>query len=266
MKFKFIYLMCCLLALGSCSQRNLAYLSDLQSENVYVEEIKNNAEPKIQTDDILSISVNSMSPETNFLFNNTLHMKVNGPVGSANYSNRIEELNEGYLVDKNGDIKFPVIGKINLAGLTKEEASEKLSVILAKEYVKNPVVVVRFMNFKVTVIGEVNDPSTFTIPASKINIFEALGYAGDMTAYGKRENVLIMREKNGERSAVRLNLNNKDVLNSPYFYLQQNDIVYVEPDKSKGAQANINRSNVQFGVTVVLSLLSIITLYATNVL
>src|SRR5688572_19522087 len=106
-----------------------------------------------------------------------------------------------------------------------------------KAHVKNPIVNIRFLNFKVTVIGEVNAPATFTVDTEKINVLEALGLAGDMTAFGKRDNVLIIREKEGVRSTARINLNNKDVLNSPFFYLQQNDIVYVEPEnKSKVAE------------------------------
>lgn len=100
------------------------------------------------------------------------------------------------------------------------------------------------MNFMVTVIGEVNNPSTFTVPTEKINILEALGLAGDMTVYGKRENVLVIREKDGIRSVNRLNLNDKDILSSPFYYLTQNDVVYVEPDRIKAIQASTNQRNL----------------------
>lgn len=186
--------------------------------------------PKIQSGDILSISVSSLSPESNVLFNNVL-------LPTANNNNVIaDKLDEGYLVDKDGFINFPVLGKIRLAGFSKEEATQKMTDLI-KENVKNPIVNIRYLNFSVTVIGEVNTPSTFVIPSEKVNVLEALGLAGDMTAFGRRENVLIIREKEGVRTTSRINLNNKDVLNSPYFYLQQNDIVYVEPDnKTKVAQ------------------------------
>src|SRR5690606_2725158 len=127
-----------------------------------------------------------------------------------------------------------------------------------KEYVKDPIVNIRFLNFKVTVIGEVNNPATFTVATEKINVLEALGLAGDMTPYGKRENVLIIREKNGVRSATRFNLNEKDILSSPMYYLQQNDVVYVEPDKIKAVIASTNqRAFTIIGITtsVVISLL-----------
>jgi len=204
-----------LILLSSCSQRNLVYFSDLPASSEFNTPVKNYIPPKIQSDDILSVSVSSLNPESNVLFNNVLL-----PTTGNNTNVIADKINEGYIVDKNGSINFPVIGKIPLAGLTKEQATEKMTDLI-KAHVKN---------FKVTVIGEVNKPSTFTVATEKINVLEALGLAGDMTAYGRRENVLIIREKDGVRSTSRINLNNKDVLNSAYFYLQQNDIVYVEPD------------------------------------
>lgn len=212
-----------LVLLSSCSKRNLVYFSDLPSSSDFNTPVKNYVAPKIQADDILSVSVSSLNPESNVLFNNVLLPSTGNTTVIA------DKINEGYLVDKNGSINFPVIGKIPLAGLTKEQATEKMTDLI-KAHVKNPIVNIRFLNFKVTVIGEVNKPATFTVPTEKINILEALGLAGDMTAFGKRENVLIIREKDGVRTTSRINLNNKEVLNSPYFYLQQNDIVYVEPE------------------------------------
>jgi len=223
-----------LILITSCSspKRNLVYFSDLPTTNDYSTKINNYTPPKIQADDILSISVSSLNPESNVLFNNVLLP------AAGNNQVIADKINEGYVVDKNGFINFPVIGKIALAGLSKEQANEKMTGLI-KEHVKNPIVNIRFVNFKVTVIGEVNQPATFTVATEKINVLEALGLAGDMTTFGKRENVLIIREKEGVRNTARINLNNKDVLSSPYFYLQQNDIVYVEPEnKSKAAQTD----------------------------
>ena len=211
-----------LILLSSCAKRDLVYFSNL-SPTEPGSPIKNYTAPKIQADDILTITVSSLSAESNVIFNNVI-LPDNGNVGSV-----AERINEGYLVDKNGFINFPVIGKISLAGLTKEEAQDKMTDLI-KVQVKNPIVNVRFRNFKVTVVGEVNKPATFTVETEKINLIEALGMAGDMTAFGRRENVLLIREKDGIRTTTRINLNNKDVLASPYFYLQQNDVVYVEPD------------------------------------
>jgi polysaccharide biosynthesis/export protein len=212
------------LLIGSCSQRNLVYFSDLQPSANNESPIRNYVQPTIQPDDILSISVSSLNPESNVLFNNVI-LPTTANSGQVIAATKV---NEGYLVDKSGFINFPVIGKVMLAGLTKEQAIEKMTNEI-KVHVKNPIINVRFINFKVTVIGEVSKPSTFTVETEKINVLEALGLAGDMTAFGRRENVLIIREQQGVRRTTRINLNDKDVLNSPFFYLQQNDIVYVEP-------------------------------------
>lgn len=219
--YKLLYFLILILT-SACSKRNLVYFSDMPQSAEQSSPIKNYVAPKIQPDDVLSIAVSSLNAESNVLFNNILLPAT----GSTNVI--ADKINEGYLVDKNGFINFPVIGKIALAGLTKEEATEKMTDLI-KTQVKNPIVNLRFLNFKVTVIGEVSKPATFTVPSEKINVLEALGLAGDMTTYGRRETVLIIREKNGVRTTSRLNLNNKEVLNSPYYYLQQNDIVYVEP-------------------------------------
>lgn len=227
-----------ILLLSACSKRNLVYFSDMSSADPSAP-IKNFSSPRIQPDDILAITVSSLSAESNVLFNNVL-LPANGNVGTL-----AEKINEGYLVDKNGSINFPVIGRITLGGLTKEEATEKMTDLI-KTQVKNPIVNVRFKNFKVTVIGEVAKPATFIIETEKINVLEALGLAGDMTVFGRRENVLIIREKDGVRTTSRINLNNKGVLNSPFYYLQQNDIVYVEPDnKVKTADSSPGNRFIQ---------------------
>jgi len=147
---------------------------------------------------------------------------------------------------------------VQLAGLSKEQAINKLTDEIKKS-VKNPIVNIRFLNFRVTVIGEVNKPSTFTIPSERLNIIEALGLAGDLTAYGRRENILIIREQDGIRNTSRVNLASKDILNSPSFYLQQNDIVYVEPVKTRALQSSVGLSYLSTA-SIVVSILSIILL------
>jgi polysaccharide biosynthesis/export protein len=239
-----IFLFAVLLTVSSCGPtRNLAYFSDLKERNTYSEEIKNISIPKIQPNDLLSINISSESPESDLQFNRGMLAANEGKL-------------EGYLVNEDGYVNFPVIGSVQLAGLTKQEARKKLINELQK-YLKAPEVSIRNMNFKVTVIGEVNRPSTFTVPAEKISILEALGMAGDMTPFGKRENVIVMREEAGTRTMARLNLNSKEVLNSPYYYLQQNDVVYVEPDKMKQVQASTNTKFLAI-VTASVSLATII--------
>ena len=219
----------------SCSKRNLVYFSDIDSNSDYQIPLNQSNEPRVQVDDLLSITVTSLNSESNMLFNVGVLM----PSGDRNNTVVSNPINENYLVDKAGNINYPVIGLIKLEGLTKQEAINKMNVLLT-EYVKDPIINIRFMNFKVTVIGEVQRPNSFVIPTEKITVLEALGLAGDMTAWGKRENVLVLREIDGVRVASRINLNEKNVLNSPYFYLQQNDIVYVEPYKTKSIQADAN--------------------------
>lgn len=232
---------------SSCSTRNLVYFSDLPKKSQYISNVLEMPEPVIQPGDILSIKVNSLSPESDAIFN------------AGNDSRN--EIDNGYLVDKAGNINFPIAGKIKLAGLTNQQAREKMTKEVLR-YVKDPIVNLRILNFKVTVIGEVARPSTFTVPNEEINLLEALGMAGDMTVYGKRENVLIIREKEGRRTMARLDLNDKDVINSPYFYLQQNDIVYVEPVPARASQAN----NSNRYLSVIVGLTSVATLVISRLL
>ncbi|MFD2203290.1 polysaccharide biosynthesis/export family protein [Shivajiella indica] len=227
------------LLFSSCAQRNLVYFSDIDPYSDFTVPLSQSNEPRIQIDDLLSITVTSLNAESNMLFNVGVLM----PSGDRNNTVVSNPINENYLVDKSGNINYPVIGLIKLEGLTKQEAINKMAGLL-NEYVKDPIINIRFMNFKVTVIGEVQRPNSFVIPTEKITVLEALGLAGDMTAYGKRENVLVIREIDGVRTASRINLNEKGVLNSPYYYLQQNDIVYVEPYKTKAIQADANPQKI----------------------
>ncbi|MEO5977188.1 MAG: polysaccharide biosynthesis/export family protein [Chryseolinea sp.] len=238
--FRLITLFALVLSLSACNKQNLVYFSDMPQTAEQNSPIKNYVAPKIQPDDILSISVSSLSAESNVLFNNVL-LPLQG-----NTNVIADKINQGYIVDKNGFINFPVIGKIALAGLSKEDAQDKMTDLI-KAHVKNPIVNVRYINFKVTVIGEVMKPASFSVISEKINVLEALGLAGDMTPYGRRETVLVIREKGGVRTTSRLDLTQKEVLNSPFYYLQQNDIVYVEPD-NKVKTANLAPGNRFLGI------------------
>lgn len=215
----------------SCSgKRNLVYFSDLDLNSDQWKNVVSNGEPVILKNDVLAITVNTTSPESNVLFASSQNVEIINGVYEK----------PGYRVNLEGSINFPVLGKINLEGLTINQAQNVLEQQLNK-LTKNAIVNIRFMNFRVTVIGEVNHPSTFTITNDKVNVIEALGLAGDMTAYGKRENVLLIREVNSVRTMARINLNSQDVLSSPYFYLKQNDVIYVEPDKAKAY--DVSKSN-----------------------
>lgn len=252
---KYLFYLLSLFTLFSCTKRNLAYFSDIPEQAVYREKITNATESTIQADDILGITVSSSNPESNVLFNTSGGRSVGSAIGgNMTYDDNV--VNAGYLVDPDGFIDFPVLGRVQMGGLTKQQAKAKLIGELNR-YVKEPTVNIRFLNFRVTVIGEVKNPATFVIPSEKINILEALGLAGDMTAFGKRDNVLVIREEKGVRILSRVNLKSKDVLNSPNFYLQQNDVVYVEPNKTKEAQATTNTRIISY-VLAAVSLTSLI--------
>lgn len=248
MKLSFPCFVFILLFLSSCSSRNLIYFSDLPEMPVSTERIPKVLEPMIQPTDYLSVRVNTLNPETNVLFNSG----VMSPIGSSTGSEGTGGLsNEGYRVGNDGTINFPILGKVTLGGMTIDEATVKLTQLLENE-AKNPIVNIKIINFKISVLGEVSNPNTFTVLTENINIMEAIGLAGDLTAYGKRENVLVIRVKEGVRTTARLDLNKKEIFSSPYFYLQQNDMVYVEPVKARAQQASMSRSNI----TLMISILS----------
>src|SRR5690554_5176321 len=243
-----------LVIFSSCATRNIIYFSDLPQDAVSTEEVNNILDPLIQPTDYVSVRVNTLNPETNLLFNSGVIPNIGG--GSGNVGSLS---NEGYRVDKDGAINFPILGKVVLGGLTIDEATEKLTRLLENE-AKNPIVNIKILNFKITVLGEVGSPGTFNVSTENINIIEAIGLAGDLTPYGKRENLLLIRVKDGVRTTARLDLNKKDVFSSPYFYLQQNDLIYVEPVRARAEQASMSRSNI----SLAFSIISIATLLLTR--
>jgi polysaccharide biosynthesis/export protein len=190
-------------------------------------------EPVIQKNDLLSISVSSLNKDASTIFNTT-NLSVSQ---NANATSTLSPA-AGYLVDQDGNIKFPLLGNIQAAGISKKELTEKITRQLVKEsLLYDPIVDIRYLNFKVSVLGEVNRPSIFTIPNEKITLLEALGLAGDLTIYAKRDNILLIREENGTQQVRRLDLTTSDFFKSPYYFLKSNDIVYVEPNKAKIASS-----------------------------
>jgi polysaccharide export outer membrane protein len=213
-------------------------------------------EPRIQPDDILSISLFTIDPATSMVVNqlNTQSIGVGNLTGAnTNLSS------SGFLVDGNGNVQLSVIGEINLLGLTTKEARELIQLRAEKSF-NMPNVQVRFSNFKITILGEVNRPATYTVPNEKLTVLDALGLAGDLTIFGKRENVLLIREQNGEKQFARLNLNSAELFNSQYYYLKQNDVLYVEPNKGKAASLNVARTQtfalIGTALTVLIALIA----------
>jgi len=211
---------------GCAARRDLVYFSNM-AETATVSKSQDQ-QLLIKRGDVVNVTVNSLSPESNNLFYGNKNMGTNPRPGS-----------EGYKVDRNGNIQLPLIGEIKIEGLSVEDAQTAIASQLIK-HVKSPVVDLRLSNFKITVIGEVNKPATFIINDEQVNVLEALGLAGDMTVYGKRENVLIIRNEDGNKTMTRLNLNKLESMKSPYFTLKQNDIVYIEPDRSKAVEYSQN--------------------------
>lgn len=252
--------------LCSCTpQRNLVYFSDLAPQGDTTE-IVSKAQAKIEKGDILGINIITMNPEYNQLFYSgslSQSLAVPSTSGSNGSSNNFDGTRNGYLVDENGQVNLPVLGKIDLVGLTRQQAQDKITAEVAKT-AKDPIVNVKFLNYKVTVIGEVSHPGSFTVPDERVNVLEALGMAGDMTPYSVRENVLVVREKEGKRTMERLDLTKKEVFQSPYFYLQQNDVVYVQPEnKLKARQAGGDNLRIW---SLVLTSVSVISLALTRII
>lgn len=213
---------------------------------------------RIMPKDLLTIVVSCPeAPELAEPFNLT----VSSPI--SNTGNKYltsQPVLQQYLVDNRGNIDFPVLGTIHLGGLTKGEAEQLIREKLKSQIREMPIVTVRMVNYKISVIGEVTRPGTFTISNEKVNLFEALAMAGDMTIYGIRNNVKLIREDNrGQREIITLNLNDQDILHSPYYYLQQNDILYVTPNKTKAKTSNIS-SSTTIWFSVVGSLVSLASL------
>jgi polysaccharide export outer membrane protein len=211
--------------MASCaSTKNVVYLKDARDSEV---NILDKLEPIIQKNDLLSITVTSPNATASQPFNTTVAVTTQ----IVGYTSTQAS---GYLVDQDGYIDVPMLGRIKASGLTKKELKEKITNLLVdNKYLMQPVVTVRYLNFKVTVLGEVAKPMVINVPDEKINILEALGFAGDMTVYAKRDNVVLIREEGGKRITKRLDLNSGGVLSSPYYYLKTNDIIYVEPNKAK---------------------------------
>jgi polysaccharide export outer membrane protein len=241
------------LSLFSCaSKKKVLYLQNIES--IEGSNKNSNYEPRLQNDDLLSIIVSADQPELTYPFNI--------PQIQGNY--KINENQDGiktYLIDAYGYIEFPVVGKIKLAGLTRSEAVDKLTTAV-KEYITNPTINLRILNYKISVLGEVNKPGNFIISSERITVLEAISYAGDLTIYGKRNNVLIIRESNGVKTYNRVDLTKADFIYSPLYYLSQNDIIVVEPNKTR-VNASIYGPDVTTAIAA-LTLLSTILILLTR--
>lgn len=233
----------------SCgSKKKIVYLQGIESAQNY--DAATNYEEIIQPDDVLSIIVSTDNPEVAAPFNLPLIQS-----NETDYRGI-----KTYLVDATGYIDYPVLGKIKLGGMTRSAANNKM-VAAISEYIRNPIVNLKIANYKISAIGEVSRPGSYNIVGERVTILEAIALAGDLTIYGKRENVLLIREKEGKKTYTRVDLTSANLLNSPYYYLAQNDVIFVEPNRTK-----INSSVIGPDVYVLFSSLSLLATIAVVLL
>lgn len=251
-------LQCCVIIaflFSSCvSTQHTTYFNAVKDTTLFAR--MRDPEPLIQKKDMLSISITSLNQEASIIFNTTNNFAI-----SASSVSGINTQSSGYLVDADGYIQLPILGSVQAANLTKSQLKDNLTnLIIDKKLLMDPIVNIRHLNYEVTVIGEVGHPNVITVPNEKISMIKALGLAGDITVYGKKDNVLLIRETEGVKDVRRVNLNSKDFLSSPYYYLMPNDIVYVEANKNK--VASVARSTQL--LPVFLSALSVVIILVSR--
>ena len=273
MKFKFRFrqrfasLVTCAVMLSSCaSVKDIAYFQNKVVNQP--EKIDKHAGIVIQPKDMLSIVVSSRTPELVTMFNLPV---VSYQAGSETVSGAGAQRLLGYVVDNQGCIDFPVLGQLSVGGLTRWELSEMIKNRLIKDgLLTDAVVTVEFMNFKVSVLGEVNSPGTYTIEGDKVTVLQAISLARDLTIFGLRENVSVIRERDGERTIYQINLCDVNLFKSPAYYLQQNDIIYVEPNQEKARQSTTDDKTLRMtsilvsGGSLLVSIAALVTSIVLN--
>ena len=248
-----IMMLCAIAVLSSCtSSKKLIYLQEKKKEQVINQDIKNSYDPRIQNDDLLYISISSKDAELIEPFTNSTLI--------GNTSTSSTEAN-GFLVNNDGFVSLPSLGHIYVRGLTCGEIASKIeNQLIDDDYIKDPIVSVRLGNFKVSILGEVDNPGEVNIKGNRVTILEAISQGGDLKPTAKRKNVKIVREINGKRSIHTIDLTKANIIESPYYYLCQNDIIYVEPNKSIGTKSSTWSSILGIGGTLLSLAMSIATL------
>ncbi len=216
--------------------------------------------PEIKPDDELLITVTSLSQEATAIYN----LPLSNPALQTEMFKASTPYQQTYMVDSNGDINFPVLGEIHVAGKTVDGLRKELTDMISRD-VEDPHVNVALVNFRVVVAGEVKTPRSIAVDRNRYSILDALSDAGDLTEYGERSNVLLVREENGERKFIHLDLNSSETLTSPYFFLKQNDYIYVEPNKVRQANSKYNQNN-SFKLTVISTVVSAASVIASLVI
>lgn len=257
---------CILIALvfvsASCSssKENLTYFENIDEILAGVGAGNNEYAVKVVPDDELKIVITSQVPEATVPYN----LPMTNYVTSTELSSSETPAIQTYIVDKKGCVKLPIIGEIKVEGKTTDEISEEIKQLVEKD-VKDPYVVVKFCGFRVNVLGEVKEPGAKVVTKERYSILDAIADAEDLTEYGRRDNVLLIREIDGVKKQIRLNLNDAKLLESPYYYLQQNDVVYVEPNKIKKDNSKYNQNNA-YKMTVISTIVSAASVIASLVI
>ena len=257
--YKFILGIGAALALASCSTpTNIPYFQDVT--NGSTDSIAVSKTIRIRPGDKVSIIVNSQSPKISLMFNLAYATRYVGTVSEDAIASSQSTGVQGYAVSEDGTIDFPVLGRLYIADMTRDEIARMIKNRLVEEgLVQDPIVTVEYLNLKVSVLGEVARPGRVSIDRDEYTILDALSAAGDLTIYGKRNNVLLIREDaTGEKSVHRINLNDANLINSPYYYLQQNDYLYVEPNSVQAKNSSIGQS-----ITIWFSVVSVLTSIAS---
>jgi polysaccharide export outer membrane protein len=257
--YLFLLILFVSVGLFSCSApKNIKYFQDIpDSGALKAIPVAEFVEPTIQIDDILTILVQAVDPQATVSIN-TGNLPIQNSISAVGAANVAPQISSGYLVNKEGFVDVPVLGHIKLVGLTTAQAKE-LIYKEAYKYYKDATVIVRFANFKFSVTGEVVKPGVYVSANERTSILDAIALAGDLTIFGKRDNILLIRENlDGSKTPVRINLNKSAVISSPYYYLRQNDLIYVEPNKSKIAATDASQAKLYTIVGAALSVLIVL--------
>jgi len=254
-----------ILLMNSCeSEKKIAYFQRISSKTDNLKLQQNAAstyDARIKPKDLLSITVVSSEPEASKIYNLVMPQIEDPSVQNSLYS---QPSLQTYLVDNDGDINFPVFGKIKVGGLTRKELELSLKKMLEPAFSREiPIITIRITNYTVNILGEVSKPGKYETSNERLTVFEGLALAGDMTIYGMRDNVKVLREKtDGTKEYYTLNLNDKNIIFSPAYYLEQNDVVYVEPNKSKSRSSSFGSAE-SFGISALSVLFSLASLIIT---
>lgn len=258
MKKNFVYILLLILTLASCtSYKQVPYFQNADQISQVAQHLPL-YDAKIMPKDLLAITVNTTDPQVSAPFNLAMQTPIN--IANKNAYTTTQPTIQQYLVSNTGEIDFPILGRLKVGGLTKGEAEDMIREKLTTYLKEVPIVNVRMSNYKISVLGEVARPGTFTVSNEKVNVLEALAMAGDMTVYGIRDNVKLIREDSiGRKEIVELNLNDANLILSPYYYLRQNDILYVTPNKTKAKNSEIG-SSTSLWISVTSTMVSIVSL------